>query len=161
MQIPQTAHCVIRRNHCPACESAQVISQKPKETYWGIGSMNCPICTLCNWQHFLSNEDAAQPIETLDSNVFETICGTPLTKNAPDLARAFRSGRDQCGKLLSSGCRSVKLGWTLRVFGEHDVDFCAGWHRNDHAAVGVEAHHFGIARGPDILGETLPQHVVF
>lgn len=60
--MPQTAHWVIRRNDCPPCESGQVVPQKTKETYWGIGSMNYPIRASGNREHFLPNEDAARSL---------------------------------------------------------------------------------------------------
>ena len=54
--------------------------------------------------------------------------------------------------LLGCGDYLVKLGGTLFVLGEHDVDLGVSGNGNDHATVGIEVHDFGIACGSDVLG---------
>src|ERR1700691_3337078 len=83
------------------------------------------------------------------------------TESPGTRARAKRGSVCFAGNLLGSGDYFVKFGRTLLVFGEYDVDLGVGGNRNDHATVGIEAHDFGIARGADVLGQPLPQHIVF
>ena len=64
------------------------------------------------------------------------------------------------GNLLGRSDYFVKLGGALFVLGEHHVDLRIGGNGDDNAAVGIEAHDFGIASCADVLGQPFPEHIV-
>ena len=68
------------------------------------------------------------------------------TQNA--LARGQGAEREYLirGNLLGRSAYSVKVRGTMFVLGEHYVDLRIGRNGDDHAAVGIETHDFGIAR---------------
>jgi hypothetical protein len=78
------------------------------------------------------------------------------TQNA--LARGQGAERECLirGNLLGRSDYFVKFGRALLVLGEHDVDLRIGRNGDDHTAVGIEAHHFGITSCADVFGEPLP-----
>ncbi len=78
------------------------------------------------------------------------------------LARGPGQREESClaGSLLSRGYDFVKLGGALLVLGENDVVLCIGGNGDDHTAVGIEAHGFGVTSCADVLGEPLPEHIV-
>ena len=79
----------------------------------------------------------------------------PHTKTPWHVGQGEEMRREVCERLLGRWAHLVKLGRRSFVFGEHDVDLRVGRNGNDHTAVGIEAHHLGVARRADILGQPL------
>ena len=46
------------------------------------------------------------------------------------------------------------------MFGEYDVDIRIGGHRNDHTAIGIQAHDLRVARSTDVLSQSFTEHVI-